>query len=536
MSDEDDYERFFRPRPGATGHDEAGDEQVDGVSIDDSEGAQRVAVESRPLGHGARRQRGLLFLSAFVSATVLLLSGGAWTFQNYVYASIKKIDVFSGLKHRPSPGPAGAMNILLAGVDRRQGMSDAEIQRLHLGQADGARSDTMMLIHLSEKHDKVTVVSLPRDSLVTIPAHTSDGTEARKGTDIPDRQGKLNWAYAYGGPSLTIQTVEHATGIRIDHYVEVNFLGFLRIVDALGGVTVCTPVPIHDSYSGLNMEPGTHHIDGPTALAFARVRHDVTGGSDLGRIDRQQLFMAAMMKQALSTSTLANPLKFTKFLSAVLAALRVDKGLSKGTITSLAEQLKGLSTNSVTFTTVPLSNPDFMTPINGSAPQSTVQWDADASSKLFSQIEGDDSIIPPSATPSATATKKNDLTVPPGHIEVRVINGVGTRGLAGRAAGDLRGAGFTADIVPGSRPGATQTVIQYSAGREDSARTLKAAIPGATLKEVPSLGGILQVIVGASWSGAKGVTVTPPQHLSNDSGSAQSSTVHAKTATENLCK
>lgn len=111
----------------------------------------------------------------------------------------------------------------------------------------------MMLVHISSKHDKVTVVSLPRDSLVTIPAHRSNGVEGAKGAEVGQRQGKLNWAYMYGGAPLTVQTVERATGVHVDHYVEVNFLGFLKVVNALGGVTVCTPTAVNDPKSGLRL-------------------------------------------------------------------------------------------------------------------------------------------------------------------------------------------------------------------------------------------------------------------------------------------
>ena len=116
-----------------------------------------------------------------MSAAVLLFSGGGWVFQDYVLGSVRRVDAFEGLKNRPDSGPKGSMNILLAGVDRREGLTAQQISDLHLGKVGGQRSDTMMLVHISSKHDKVTVVSLPRDSLVTIPVAPLQRLGGRQG-------------------------------------------------------------------------------------------------------------------------------------------------------------------------------------------------------------------------------------------------------------------------------------------------------------------------------------------------------------------
>ncbi|MEV5711401.1 LCP family protein [Actinoallomurus sp. NPDC052274] len=537
----DPQERYFRPRPGAPGDDEAA--EVEGVALGDAESSHvRVERPSRGVSatvapDGARRQRRFLVTTGLMSTAVLLFSGGGWAFQDYVLGSVRRVNAFEGLKNRPDSGPEGSMNILLAGVDRREGLTDQQIRDLHLGKADGERSDTMMLVHISSKHDKVTVVSMPRDSLVTIPAHRSNGSEGARGTQVGERQGKLNWTYMYGGAPLAVQTVERITGVHVDHYVEVNFLGFIKVVDALGGVTICTNQPIDDPKSGLRLPVGKSTVDGKTGLAYSRARYTLTGGSDLGRIQRQQQFMSAVAHKALS-----DPTKYPAVLSAALSTIRADKELSKGTLTSLATQLRGMNTDSIAFTTVPLANPDYTTTIGGMR-QSTVLWDDRAAGRLFDRIQRDKPIVEPtkaaqsasaSASPTVSHSSNPDaLTVPPKNIDVRVINGVGTPGLAARAAGDLRDAGFGATVVPGTRHGAGSTVIQYGPGREDSARTLKAAIPGARLKQVPGLGSRLQVVVGPSWSGAKKVTVSEPAKAPADDSQQQ---VNAKTATQNLCK
>ncbi|MEV0406264.1 LCP family protein [Actinoallomurus sp. NPDC050550] len=530
----DPQERYFRPRPGAPGDDDAA--EVEGVAFGDAESShvrvERSARRTAVAPDGARRQRRYLVTTGVLSTAVLLFSGGGWAFQDYVLGSVRRVNAFEGLKNRPDSGPEGSMNILLAGVDRREGLTAQQISDLHLGRADGERSDTMMLVHVSSKHDKITVVSLPRDSLVTIPSHKSNGSEGARGTDVGERQGKLNWAYMYGGPTLAVQTVERVTGVHVDHYVEINFLGFIKVVDALGGVTVCTSQPINDPKSGLQLPAGKTTVDGKTALAYSRARYTLTGGSDLGRINRQQQFMSAVAHKALT-----DPTKYPAVLSAALSTIRADKELSKGTLTSLATQMKGMSTDSIAFTTVPLANSNYLTPIAG-VRQSTVLWDDNAAGRLFDQIQRDKPIVEaPKASPSSPAgasptAKPGGLTVAPRDIDVRVINGVGTFGLATKATGDLRDAGFRASVVLGTRHGVETTVIQYSPGREDSAKTLKAAIPGARLKEVAGLGSRLQVVVGSSWSGAKKVTVNAPAQA--PAGGSQQQ-VNAKTATQNLC-
>lgn len=452
----------------------------------------------------------MLSCAGLMSMVVLGASGGAWTLQDYVLGQIQRVNAFGGLSGRPEGGPEGAMNILVAGVDRRAGLSKEVRRKLRLGHQEGERSDTMMVVHLSERHDRATVVSLPRDSLVTIPAHRD-----AQGRPIPEQLNKLNAAFSWGGHKLAIQTVERNTGIRIDHYVEVNFLGFIRMVDALGGVEVCTPTAINDRRSGLSLSPGKHMVDGATALAYVRTRYSLTGGSDLGRVRRQQQFMGSMMRRALSTQTLSSPAKLSAFLNASLASVRLDEGLSKERLTRLAEQLKDIPPANVTFTTVPIASADTTIKDLGSV----ARWDAQRAAALFQKIKRDEPItVPappqaPSTPPEGGAGAGRGLTVPPHRIQVRVLNGTDTQGLGAKAASALEQAGFLIDGPPANaaRSDATRTIIQYGSTRRDSARTLRAAIPGARLREVPELGSRIQVIVGSSWQGATKIEVGAAQ-------------------------
>ena len=559
MDDSDPFERYFRPRHGGQSAADGGagdgggpedDEAVDGVAVENTRTPRQTVGRKRGGGHrgggpatrvgpravrATRRKRRTLIVSAAMSGVVLASSGVAWAFQGYVTGNIKKVDPFEGLGSRPDTGPKGAMNILIAGVDRRDGMSPEQLDRMHLGRETGTRSDTLMLVHLSANHDKVTIVNLPRDSLVTIPAHESNGSEGARGTRIPDRPGKLTWSYQFGGPALTVKTIERTTGVRVHHYVEVNFLGFVKMVDALGGVTVCTEQPINDRRSGLQLPAGRNHLDGLHGLAFTRARYSLTGGSDLSRIGRQQQFIAAMMQRALSTSMLTDPVKFTKFLNASLETVRADPDLAKN-LNALARQMKGLSTDSVVFADVPLADPDYVASINGSA-QSTVLWDGRAAGTLFNQIKEDEPVISPApATPQPSPSGKPALTVPPERITVRVLNGVGTPGVARRAAGQLHKAGFVPIVVPGTADeiGQRTTVIEYGPARADSARTLAAAIPGARPKRVAALGSRIEVIVGSSWTRVKKVKIAPRATTAPAPTGGQG--VQARTATQKICK
>jgi LCP family protein required for cell wall assembly len=269
--------------------------------------------------------------------------------------------------------------------------------------AAGGRSDTMLIIHLSKSRDRAYIISLPRDSLVVIPEHVSSSD---KKTIIPDRQGKLNSAFSYGGAPLLIKTVERATSIKIDHYVEVSFAGFAGIVDALGGIEVCTKVDIDDPKSHLVLSAGVHTLDGIEALKYVRTR-DFDGRGDIGRMQRQQQFMSAVLNKATSSGTLLNPFKVKNFINASLASVKLDSGLAPDDLLTLAKQMKNLSSGNVRTLTVPLSNPNGRVDGVGSV----VIWDEILGADLWTRVRDDlplvDEVTPtPSASASASATAK----------------------------------------------------------------------------------------------------------------------------------
>ncbi|MEV7012361.1 LCP family protein [Streptosporangium sp. NPDC051022] len=490
----------------------------------DAYGTVRVSPRrDRRSARSARSRRRGLILAGALSCLVLGGSGTTWAFTSYVGNKIKSVD--AGV---PGSRSTGAMNILVVGVDKRDNLTRRQQNQLKLGRESGQRTDTMMVLHLSEDHTGVTVVSLPRDTWTTIPGQGMH---------------KINAAYQLGGPKLAVRAVQNATGLTINHYVEVNVLGFIEVVDALGGVSVCTPVAIDDPKTGLKLEPGSYSLDGAKALSYARTR--ATARSDLDRIDRQQQVISALLHQALSGGTLTNPVKLTAFVNSTLGTLSVDDALRKDLL-GLADQLKNVSTDDVAFATVPLSDVDYRTPTGESA----VLWDKQAAADLFRRIAADESLtkpaaptaspsaspsVSPSAKPSPSATP---LTVPPARIAVRVLNGTLIRGLGARTRADLLRIGFMVPQGAGDtrERDHDRTIVRYGPGREDSARTLSAALPGSETRLIETLGDRIEVIVGSEYSGVKKVTVKETPAATPSPTATQSTVPTARTATQNICK
>ncbi|MFD0572022.1 LCP family protein [Kitasatospora gansuensis] len=246
------------------------------------------------------------------------------------------MDAFDRTKDRPADD--GVTTFLVVGTDDREGIpADTLKNVLHAGGESCHCTDTMMIVQLAEDGGRASVVSIPRDSYVTIPAH-----QDLSGKQVPDGHGKINAAYGMGGAPLTVRTVEQNTGLRIDHYLQINFLSFVSTVDALGGVEVCSSRPLKDEYSGLDLPAGTTRLDGAGALKYVRARH-LDGSSDLGRMQRQQKFLAQLLHQATGSGTLLNPVKLTRVTDAVLKSVKADQDLSSEDLLRLATRLKDLS-------------------------------------------------------------------------------------------------------------------------------------------------------------------------------------------------
>lgn len=338
-----------------------------------------------------------------LSVGVVLISAISWLGLGKVSGAIDRIDAFQGLKSRPDK-PNKALNYLLVGSDTRAGLTKEQLKLLRVGStktAAGARSDTMLLVHISKSRDRATIISIPRDSLVTIPEHVSS---LYKDKIVPAAKGKINAAFAWGGAPLLIQTIENESGVRIDHYIEIGFAGFAGMVDALGGIDVCTKRDIDDPNSHLVLAAGQHTLNGVEALKYVRTR-DFDGMGDLGRMQRQQQFMSAVLRKVTSTGVLLNPIKLVNFFNAAIKTVKTDSELNQSDLLTLAKQMKNLSASKVQTLTIPLGNANARVPGLGSV----VTWDSELAPDLFNRLREDLPLVDevtPSASPSSTISAK----------------------------------------------------------------------------------------------------------------------------------
>jgi len=295
------------------------------------------------------RRKGLL-IAAWTAAGIVVLGG---TGMGYLYfklnGNIKSVDIDQALgTDRPTKVDNGSENILVLGSDTRSGGN----KKLGGGTDDGsARSDTAMIVHVYKGHKKASVVSVPRDTLVERPSCVD-----AEGVRHAAASGAMfNSAYSTGGAACAVKTVESMTGIRMDHYIEVDFSGFQKLIDDLGGVTVTTTKAISDRESHLHLAAGSHNLDGKQALGLVRTRHGVGDGSDLGRIQLQQAFIKALVNQVKHIGVLSSPTKLYDLADTATKTVTTDSDL--GTVKNLASfanGLKGISSSNMNMVTMPV--------------------------------------------------------------------------------------------------------------------------------------------------------------------------------------
>ncbi|WP_042373550.1 LCP family protein [Streptacidiphilus neutrinimicus] len=290
---------------------------------------------------GTRSRRAVRILALCAAVVVLLCGAGAgWVYWRLSH-NLKTVDL-SGELTPPAQDASGAMNVLVLGSDSRSGANG----QLAGGQTDGtARSDTAMVVHVNQAHTAATVVSIPRDALVDRPACGKD----------PAASGVMfNTAFEVGGASCAVRTVESMTGLGMNHYLEVDFSGFAKLIDALGGVDVTTTIPIADDLSGLHLPAGTHHLGGDEALAFVRTRHGVGDGSDLGRIQLQQEMVKSVLKQVENLDLFSSPTKLFSIADAATGSVTTDSTLgSVHALLGFAEGLQHVKSTDITGVTMP---------------------------------------------------------------------------------------------------------------------------------------------------------------------------------------
>ncbi|MEV6753974.1 LCP family protein [Streptomyces sp. NPDC051214] len=331
----------------------------------------------RARGGGGRRRKPrekrskVLVVTAWTAASVVVIGGAGLGFVYFkLNGNIKGVDINAALgTDRPQNVDNGSQDILVLGSDSRSG------DNAKYGKDEGAaRSDTAMVVHVNKGHKTASVVSIPRDTLISRPeCKTDDGK-----TDPGGQRQMFNTAYEVGGPACAVKTVEKMSGIRMDHYVEVDFSGFKKLINTLGGVEITTKKAINDKDSHLNLKAGTHQLTGEQALGLVRTRHGVGDGSDLGRIQLQQAFIKALINQVKDVGVFSNPKKLYDLANDATSAITTDSDLNDvKSLAGFAGGLKGIGAGDMKMVTMPIqydpADPNRVLPLQKADQQ---VWDA----------------------------------------------------------------------------------------------------------------------------------------------------------------
>ncbi|MEU6096170.1 LCP family protein [Streptomyces sp. NPDC047079] len=472
-----------------------------------------------PRGRGTLRTTLLLALAV----AVLGMAGLGWISLK-LNGNIGTFDAGGLSKDRPPAGSSQGENVLVIGSDARTGGNDA------LGGGDRndvGRSDTAFLLHIYADRRHALAVSIPRDTLVTIPpCRLPDGSWTEPQTDT-----MFNAAYsvgntAKGNPACTQNTVENLTGLRVDHTVVVDFKGFAALTDVVGGVRVCLPQDIYDKDLNPNratrghllFQKGEQTVLGQKALDYVRIRHGIGDGSDIGRIKRQQAFVAALLKKVRSEGL--TPAKLLPLADAATKSMTVDPELGTADkLVAFAMSLQNVDLHHTKFVTIPWRYRGSRVAVV--EPDASELWAALKADRTFDG-KGDGGGKGRTTATASTAPGPGTSAFGQG-IDVAVYNGTTIRGLAARAASALTARGFTVtDTANASTQDHTATVIEYGTGRKTQAEKVAALFPGARLEPLDGTG--VNVVLGRTYAPhgtpASPTPVAVPSSVANDARSA----------------
>ncbi|MGH3695321.1 MAG: LCP family protein [Pseudonocardiaceae bacterium] len=430
---------------------------------------------------------------AMVSAMVLGLTGYGWSTYQDLHQGLSTADVID------APTPDKATDILLVGLDSRTDAQDNPLPRqvlsqLRAGNNEGELTDTMILVRIPNDGRHAVAISLPRDLYVQLPdeygKHKLNSAFIRAKSATAERlveQGvdpaSVRALSIAAGRKVLLQAVKDLTGVGIDHYAEVNLLGFALLTDAVGGVPVCLRAPVRDRFSGANFKAGPQLISGPDALAFVRQRHGLPRG-DLDRIVRQQAYLASLANKILTAGTLANPSRVRQLVNAAQQSLVLDEGFD---VLDFAARMQGLTAGNVVFQTVPVLGDG-----DSESDGSVLQVDPEIVRAFVAQA-----VDPEAITPKPGPPAKETITT-------EVFNASTATGLAKSVAQQLSEQGFTQGTVSNS-PARATSVVRYPTGGERAGRLVAESLGGLPVEENSSLkAGTVQVYLGKNYSGPGG--------------------------------
>ena len=508
------------------------------------------AAGRAPQPHPVRRRRPALLAArsaaVLIAVSALAVTGAAWQWQS---AKNKLLNTIVALDPNSSdirdPGAQnGDENFLIIGVDSRIG-ANGEMGAGDTSVAEGARSDTIMLVNIPANRKRVVAVSFPRDLAIAPMNCQAWDPETGKYGPVYDKTNdewsdnerlttsKLNSAYALGGPKCLVKVIQKISGLAINRFMAVDFAGFSAMVDALGGVEVCSTTPLEDAELGTVLaEAGRQKLDGPTALNYVRARSITTEyNGDYGRIKRQQLFLSSLLRSMISTDTLFDLDKLDQVVNTFMDDSFVDNVQTRDLV-RLGQSLQGMNAGRITFVTVPTigyaddeGNEQPRTediqalfdaiiddkPLPGENDNNetlnpmTVATKAAETASVVSPAEAESDTGYSADTNQTITDQVKAVAADPRDVTVQVANATDQSGLADTATSELESFSF-AVLEPdyySDWSTVTETTVFYSLGNEQAAATVATSLPGAQIERISGLGETVQVVLGPDFGGVK---------------------------------
>ncbi|MDO8732824.1 MAG: LCP family protein [Actinomycetota bacterium] len=375
------------------------------------------------------------------------------------------------------------LNLMILGSDSRTGKGNGGFGKP--GQFGGERSDTAILLHVSADRGNAVAVSIPRDTLISYSC-------TKKGKTVSGTNVKFNEAFTFGGPGCTLKVVNEMTGMNITNFVKVDFGGFKKIVNAIGGVEICLAKPVNDPKSGLKLSAGKHLVTGNEALAFVRARKTLGDGSDTSRIRRQQAFISSLSRKVLSSGTLLNPASLIGLLNAATESLTANPQMADlQNLKELALSMKDIRPADITFLTMPWKPAGDGANVVENVKKARPVWKA---------------MINDTAYPPKTTTGQPTLSTPPSGIYIDVLNGTATKGLAKKVAKQLKAEGYRVQGVGNAPAPVTATTVTFDPKWDTSAKTLTWA--ASAKADATGKGQRMTLTIGPDFTSIKPVVIS----------------------------